>query len=190
MNINTFTEKAQEALLTAQTLATDLTHSEVTPEHLLVALVEQKGGAVASVLTKAGQQPAKVASDARALLKAMPQAFGADVRPSAAHEPDRRVGPGRGAAHAGRVRQHRAPAARHRHRGGTLPRCAMPAEGGASRRTRCAPRSRRCAATSALRREPRVPPTRPLARYGRDLTELAQKASSIRSSAGTRKCAA
>ena len=55
MNINTFTEKAQEAILTAQTLATDLSHSELTPEHLLVALVEQKGGTVASVLTKAGR---------------------------------------------------------------------------------------------------------------------------------------
>ncbi len=80
MNINNFTEKAQEAILTAQSLATELHHSEVTPEHLFVALVEQKGGTVASVLAKAGQQPAKVAADARGLLKALPQAYGADLR--------------------------------------------------------------------------------------------------------------
>jgi len=35
---------AQEAVLTAQNLATELTHAEIAPEHLLVALVEQEGG--------------------------------------------------------------------------------------------------------------------------------------------------
>jgi len=40
MNLNKFTEKAQEAIITAQNLATELNHAEVTPEHLLVALVE------------------------------------------------------------------------------------------------------------------------------------------------------
>ena len=80
MNLNKLTEKAQEAILGAQTLATEQNHSEVTPEHLLVTLVEQSGGIVPSVLRKMSLDPARVATEARALLKSMPQAYGADVR--------------------------------------------------------------------------------------------------------------
>jgi ATP-dependent Clp protease ATP-binding subunit ClpB len=80
MNLNKLTEKAQEAILGAQNLATEQNHSEVTPEHLLVTLVEQSGGIVPSVLRKMSLDPARVATEARALLKAMPQAYGADVR--------------------------------------------------------------------------------------------------------------
>src|SRR5262245_53457214 len=80
MNLNKLTEKAQEGILTAQNLATELNHSEVTPEHLLVALVEQSGGIVPSVLRKVALDPARVASEARALLKSMPQAYGGDLR--------------------------------------------------------------------------------------------------------------
>ena len=58
MNLNKFTEKAQEAVLGAQNLATDQHHSEVTPEHLLVALVEQSGGIVPSILQKEARRSA------------------------------------------------------------------------------------------------------------------------------------
>jgi len=80
MNLNKFTEKAQEAIITAQNLATELNHAEVTPEHLLVALVEQSEGIVPSVLRKLAIDPAKASADARTLLKSLPQAYGADVR--------------------------------------------------------------------------------------------------------------
>ena len=80
MNINRLTEKAQEAVVTAQNLATQANHAEVTPEHLLVALVEQSGGIVPSILRKLNLDPAKVAGDARSLLNNLPQAYGADLR--------------------------------------------------------------------------------------------------------------
>jgi ATP-dependent Clp protease ATP-binding subunit ClpB len=80
MNINKFTEKAQEAVLTAQNLASEQHHSEIVPEHLLVALAEQSDGIVPSVLRKMQLDPAKLAADTRALLKSVPQAYGADVR--------------------------------------------------------------------------------------------------------------
>ncbi|MGE0445548.1 MAG: Clp protease N-terminal domain-containing protein, partial [Vicinamibacterales bacterium] len=80
MNLNKFTEKSQEAIVAAQTLATDANHAEVTPEHLLVALVEQQGGIVPSILRKMNLDPARVAADARGLLDAVPKAYGADVR--------------------------------------------------------------------------------------------------------------
>jgi ATP-dependent Clp protease ATP-binding subunit ClpB len=80
MNLNKLTEKAQEAILGAQNLATEQQHSEVTPEHLLVTLIEQQGGIAPSVMRKMSIDPSRVATEARALLKAIPQAFGADVR--------------------------------------------------------------------------------------------------------------
>src|SRR4051812_34282560 len=80
MNLNKFTEKAQESIITAQNIASELNHAEVTPEHLLVALVEQTDGIVPSILRKLAIDPAKTAADARGLLKSLPQAYGADVR--------------------------------------------------------------------------------------------------------------
>ena len=80
MNINRLTEKAQEAVATAQNLATQTNHAEVTPEHLLVALVEQSGGIVPSILRKLTVDPASFAGEARALLNNLPQAYGADLR--------------------------------------------------------------------------------------------------------------
>src|SRR6187200_1735266 len=80
MNLNKYTEKAQEAIIGAQNLAGEQNHSEVTPEHLLVALVEQEGGIVPSILRKMNIDPAKVQAEARALLKNLPQAYGGDVR--------------------------------------------------------------------------------------------------------------
>ena len=80
MNLNKFTEKAQEAVLTAQHLATEISHAEVTPEHLLVALIEQQGGIVPSVLRKMNLDPAQIAADARNQLKGLPKTYGADLR--------------------------------------------------------------------------------------------------------------
>ena len=80
MNLNKFTEKAQEAVMTAQNLASEGTHAEITPEHLLVALVEQENGIVPSLVRKMTLDPAKIAAEARKLLDSLPKAFGADVR--------------------------------------------------------------------------------------------------------------
>jgi len=80
MNINRLTEKAQEAVVTAQNAATQANHAEVTPEHLLVALAGQSGGIVPSILRKLNIEPGNFAGDARALLNSMPQAYGADLR--------------------------------------------------------------------------------------------------------------
>jgi len=80
MNLNKFTEKAQEAVMTAQNLASEGTHAEITPEHLLVALVEQENGIVPSLLRKMTLDPRNVAAEARKLLDSLPKAYGADVR--------------------------------------------------------------------------------------------------------------
>jgi len=64
MNINKYTEKAQEAVLGAQQLADREGHAELLPEHLLVTLIEQREGIVPSIIQKIGADPAAVAYDA------------------------------------------------------------------------------------------------------------------------------
>ena len=80
MDLNKFTEKAQEAVVAAQQLAGGFNHAEVTPEHLLVALVEQPGGIVPSVLRKLTVDSTRIAADARKLFEALPKTYGADLR--------------------------------------------------------------------------------------------------------------
>jgi ATP-dependent Clp protease ATP-binding subunit ClpB len=54
MDLNRFTEKAQDALRAAQTLAARLSHQHVDNEHLMVALLEQEQGIAPNILLKAG----------------------------------------------------------------------------------------------------------------------------------------
>jgi ATP-dependent Clp protease ATP-binding subunit ClpB len=76
MNINKYTEKAREAVAAAVGLAEQLNHPQIEPEHLLVALVEQRDGIVPELLRKISIDPAAMARDARELLKNLPSAFG------------------------------------------------------------------------------------------------------------------
>src|SRR5437016_12718136 len=53
MDFNRFTEKMQEAVRTAQSIATAHGNQQVDVEHLLLALLEQQGGLAPSILNKA-----------------------------------------------------------------------------------------------------------------------------------------
>ena len=76
MNLNKFTEKAQEAVLAAPQLASELNHAQVEPEHLLVTLAEQQNGVVPTVFRKLGVDPAVVSGALRAHLGKQPKAHG------------------------------------------------------------------------------------------------------------------
>lgn len=76
MNLNKFTEKAQEAVVAAPQLASEMSHAQVEPEHLLVTLAEQDGGVVPSVLRKLNVDPAVIAKGAREYLAKQPKAHG------------------------------------------------------------------------------------------------------------------
>ena len=76
MNMNKLTEKAQEAIVAAQRLAEERHHTQLEPEHLLVALVEQRDGIVPELLRKMNVDPAAVGRGGRDLLKKLPQAYG------------------------------------------------------------------------------------------------------------------
>jgi ATP-dependent Clp protease ATP-binding subunit ClpB len=54
MRSDKLTVKSQEAVTSAQELATELGHQEVDVEHLLVCLVQQEGGVVPGILGKVG----------------------------------------------------------------------------------------------------------------------------------------
>ena len=59
MDLNKFTEKAQEAVIAAQKLAEDKRNTQIEAEHLLNALMSQQDGVVPQVLEKLGvNQPA------------------------------------------------------------------------------------------------------------------------------------
>jgi ATP-dependent Clp protease ATP-binding subunit ClpB len=76
MNINKYTEKAQEAVLAAQQLADREGHVEMLPEHLLVTLLEQKDGIVPAIVAKIGADAAAVASAVRGEVGRLPRAHG------------------------------------------------------------------------------------------------------------------
>jgi len=72
-----FTVKAQEALAGAQTDAEKNDHPEVTPEHLLKALLTQEGGVVPSALGKMGANTGGLAADVDRALSSLPRTQGA-----------------------------------------------------------------------------------------------------------------
>jgi ATP-dependent Clp protease ATP-binding subunit ClpB len=76
MNINKYTEKAQEAILNAQQLADREGHPEIVPEHLLLSLLEQKEGIVPGIVRKLNADPATLAAEIRAELNKLPRAQG------------------------------------------------------------------------------------------------------------------
>jgi ATP-dependent Clp protease ATP-binding subunit ClpB len=77
MRMDQFTTKAQEAIATAQTAAERADHPEVTPEHLLQALVAQEGGVVSAALGKMGVDTAPIVQDLDKALGALPHTQGA-----------------------------------------------------------------------------------------------------------------
>jgi ATP-dependent Clp protease ATP-binding subunit ClpB len=76
MNLNKFTEKAQEAVLGAQKLAESMGHAQIEPEHLLISLLEQPDGVAPAVLRKMQADPAELARTMRAEIGRGPQAYG------------------------------------------------------------------------------------------------------------------
>jgi ATP-dependent Clp protease ATP-binding subunit ClpB len=77
---NRWTIKTQEAFTQAGEAARANNNPEVTPDHLLAALVRQDEGVVLPILTKIGKQPLSVRNAANDAVAALPKAYGSDVR--------------------------------------------------------------------------------------------------------------
>ena len=81
MNFNKLTVKAQEAVVEAQNLARGAGNPEVTPEHLLLALLRQEGGIVAPILTKLGVTPGTVEAEVATEAARFSKVGGASAEP-------------------------------------------------------------------------------------------------------------
>src|SRR5579875_2696629 len=79
MDINRFTEKSQQALARAQSIAVSRHHPGVDAEHLLSAILEDKDGLGVAILKAAGVSPETVASKLEEELKKLPQVTGSGV---------------------------------------------------------------------------------------------------------------
>jgi ATP-dependent Clp protease ATP-binding subunit ClpB len=82
MRLDQFTIKAQEAITEAQTRAEKGDHPEVTPEHLLNALLTQEGGVVPSALAKMGLPIGPLVQDVERALTSLPRTQGAPTQVS------------------------------------------------------------------------------------------------------------
>ena len=71
-----FTVKAQEAVQRANDLAAEHGNPELSPVHLLIALLEDREGIIAPVLEKIGAGPEAVASETRRQLEQLPKVSG------------------------------------------------------------------------------------------------------------------
>src|SRR3954454_16921102 len=81
MNFNKLTVKAQEAIAEAQNLARGAGNPELTPEHLLLALLRQEGGIVAPILNKLGLNPGTVEAEVAAEVAKFSKVGGASAEP-------------------------------------------------------------------------------------------------------------
>jgi ATP-dependent Clp protease ATP-binding subunit ClpB len=81
MNFNKLTVKAQEAVAEAQNLARGAGNPELTPEHLLLALLQQEGGIVTPILNKLGLNPATVEAEVAGEVAKYSKVGGASAEP-------------------------------------------------------------------------------------------------------------
>jgi ATP-dependent Clp protease ATP-binding subunit ClpB len=77
---NRFTQKSQEAIVAAQNLAERNGNSQVEPEHLLLALIEQGDGVVPQVLSKMNVAVGALAQQIRAELGKLARVSGSGVQ--------------------------------------------------------------------------------------------------------------
>ncbi|MBU2593067.1 MAG: ATP-dependent chaperone ClpB [Candidatus Edwardsbacteria bacterium] len=76
MRLEKFTVKSQEALEAASTLAEQKNQQEIAPEHLLLALLEQTDGVVVPIIQKLGARPEAIQERLEQEIDAVPKVYG------------------------------------------------------------------------------------------------------------------
>ena len=84
MNLDRYTQKAQEAILQAQHVAMQFNHQNIEPAHLLLALLQQEEGVVPAVVTKISGSVAALREDVAKSLENRPKVYGANTEVSLA----------------------------------------------------------------------------------------------------------
>jgi ATP-dependent Clp protease ATP-binding subunit ClpB len=77
MNLDKYTQKSQEAILSAQQLALELNHQSIEPAHILLALLRQDQGVVPAVVTKVAGSTAALRDELDKELSGRPRVYGA-----------------------------------------------------------------------------------------------------------------
>ncbi len=80
MNIEKLTIKSQQALQAAQSLAVQNGNQEITPEHLLYALLEQQDGLVKPIVEKIGADYTACLNESKNLIDNLPKITGANTQ--------------------------------------------------------------------------------------------------------------
>src|SRR5437763_763427 len=78
MDINRFTEKAQEGFQSAQQLALRMGHQQLEPDHILLAVLDQSQGLASAILTKADISPDALKIKVQRELERQPRVTGTD----------------------------------------------------------------------------------------------------------------
>ena len=81
MDTNKLTQKAMEAIQSAQNIAIENGNIQITPEHLLYALVDQENGLIGSLFKKMGKSPDAILGEVDALIRKIPAVSGSGREP-------------------------------------------------------------------------------------------------------------
>src|SRR5947209_630214 len=81
MNLQKYTEKAQEAVQAALSLATEYNNTQIEPEHLLLALLQQDGGVVPTVLERLNVSVDSLARHTRSEIERLARLSGGAAEP-------------------------------------------------------------------------------------------------------------
>jgi len=73
MNLDRFTNKAREAVSNCRSLLTRYGHSQVTPEHVLLAVIEQEDGVGSKILERLDVKPERVKEELEHYLEQQPK---------------------------------------------------------------------------------------------------------------------
>ncbi len=79
MDLNHLTERTQQALTSAQTLAAEYGHQQVEPEHLLATLIKQPGGVAERILERLEVPVSDLSEQLDSMLAAIPRVSGPGV---------------------------------------------------------------------------------------------------------------
>ncbi|HEY9122617.1 MAG TPA: ATP-dependent chaperone ClpB [Brevefilum sp.] len=79
MDLNKFTQKAQQALIQSQQLASDLNHQTIEPAHILLALLNQDQGVVPAIVTKVSGSPIALREEVQNELDKKPKVYGGNT---------------------------------------------------------------------------------------------------------------
>ena len=81
MNLNTYTEKSREAVFEGQSIASRHGQSEVMPEHVLLALLDQQNGVVPQIVIKLGRDVGNVRAAINDEINKLPRVSGSQMQP-------------------------------------------------------------------------------------------------------------